>query len=217
MKQTNNRLAEMIKNQCVKLGFGVAMGALFTGAAIGLSNGSAQAATIHNVQAGETLSGIGAQYGVDWHHLADLNQLSNPDLIFVDQQISIDGDTQDAAPAPAAVETPAAPAVETPAAPVATETPAATTVPSGSLESMIDQVFGQYAGQAKRVAMCESTMNPNAYNPSGASGLFQVMPSTFASTSQAGKSVYDPAANIQAAYEVFSRDGYSWSEWVCQP
>jgi LysM repeat protein len=201
MKHTNNRLAEMIKNQCVKLSFGVAMGALFTGAAIGLSHGSAQAATIHNVQAGETLSSIASQYGVDWHNLANSNGLSNPDMIDVGQQINIDGGTASVNAAPAA------------------ETPAATTstAKSGSLESMIDQVFGPHAEQAKRVAMCESTMNPNATNPSGASGLFQVMPSTFASTSQAGKSVYDPAANIQAAYEVFSRDGFSWNEWVCQP
>jgi LysM repeat protein len=201
MKHTNNRLAEMIKKQGLKLGFGVAMGALFTGGAMGLSHGSAQAATIHNVQAGETLSSIASQHGADWHNLADLNHLSNPDLISVGQQINIDS---------ASAETPAAPA---PAAPVAQTS----TAPSGSVESMIDQVFGPHAEQAKRVAMCESTMNPNAQNPSGASGLFQILPSTFASTSQAGKSVYDPAANIQAAYEVFSRDGFSWSEWVCQP
>jgi soluble lytic murein transglycosylase-like protein len=209
MKTTNNRLAEMIKNQCLKLSFGVAMGALFTGAAIGLSNGSAQAATIHNVQAGETLSSIATKSGVDWHDLASTNGLSNPDLIDVGQQISIDGSSTNTNAAPAAVETPAAPAVETPAA--------TSTAPGGSVESMVEQTFGPHAEQAKRVAMCESTMNPNAQNPSGASGLFQILPSTFASTSQAGKSVYDPAANVQAAYEVFSRDGFSWNEWVCQP
>lgn len=84
---------------------------------------------------------------------------------------------------------------------------------------MIYQVFGStYGPGAVNVAMCESTMNPNAYNGAlGASGLFQIIPSTFASTSYAGQSVFDPMVNIEAAHEIFVRDGYSWSEWSCQP
>ena len=88
---------------------------------------------------------------------------------------------------------------------------------SGTYADMIHQVFGPYGDQAMRIAMCESTMNPNAYNGVlGAAGLFQIIPSTWASTSEAGNSVYDPAANIRAAHEIFVRDGYSWSEWQCQ-
>lgn len=46
----------------------------------------------------------------------------------------------------------------------------------------------------------ESSGNPNARNPSGAAGLGQFLPSTWATTPQgkAGKSVYDPVANRQA-------------------
>lgn len=80
----------------------------------------------------------------------------------------------------------------------------------------ISRVFGPYAHQAIHVAMCESGLNPYAHNPSGASGVFQIMPSTFAGTSQAGGSIFDANNNIQAAYEIFVRDGHSFREWACR-
>ena len=70
---------------------------------------------------------------------------------------------------------------------------------------------------ALRVAKCESGYNPNAVNPSShASGLFQFIPSTWASTPQAkaGKSVFDPVANAQAAAWLYQRQGSR--PWVCK-
>ena len=70
---------------------------------------------------------------------------------------------------------------------------------------------------ALRVAKCESSYNPNAVNrSSGASGLFQFLPSTWASTPQAkaGKSVFDPVANAQAAAWLYQRWGPG--QWVCK-
>lgn len=89
--------------------------------------------------------------------------------------------------------------------------------------SIIRSVFGSYADAAISVATCESGLNPNAVNPtsiggSHATGLFQILyPSTWNTTSQAGNSPYDATANTRAAYEIFSRDGYNWHEWSCQP
>jgi len=66
-----------------------------------------------------------------------------------------------------------------------------------------------------RVARCESNLDPNAINAGGDThGLFQFLPSTFASTPYAEHSIYDPWANANAA-------GWMWSqgrrnEWVCQ-
>jgi hypothetical protein len=94
---------------------------------------------------------------------------------------------------------------------------------NASVAAMIDQVFGPYAPGALSVAECESGLNPNAYNPisiggSNAVGIFQILyPGTWYTTSEAGMSPYDPMANIEAAHEIFVRDGYSWREWVCQP
>jgi len=88
---------------------------------------------------------------------------------------------------------------------------------------MINQVFGPDAPAANRVAQCESSMDPNAFNPepvgnSHAEGLFQVLyPSTWQTTPQASSSPYNANANILAAHAIFMRDGKSWREWVCQP
>jgi soluble lytic murein transglycosylase-like protein len=70
---------------------------------------------------------------------------------------------------------------------------------------------------ALRVAKCESSYNPNAVNRySHASGLFQFIPSTWASTPQAkaGKSVFDPVANARAAAWLYKRAGPR--PWVCK-
>lgn len=87
----------------------------------------------------------------------------------------------------------------------------------GSVLAMINQVFGPYGPEAINVAMCESGLNPGASNPSGAAGLFQIMPGIWAGTSEAGQSPYNASANIAAADQIFVRDGYSWREWTCKP
>jgi hypothetical protein len=88
---------------------------------------------------------------------------------------------------------------------------------SGSVPAMIRQTFGAYASSALAVASCESGYNPSARNSySGAAGVFQFLPSTWSGTSYAGYSMYNAWANIQAAHQVFVRDGYSWSEWSCK-
>lgn len=84
-------------------------------------------------------------------------------------------------------------------------------------------VFGPNAQGALNIARCESGYDPNAVNPyaignSHASGVFQILyPSTWDGTSYAAQSPFDYNANIHAAFEIFSRDGYSWREWECKP
>jgi nucleoid-associated protein YgaU len=43
----------------------------------------------YTVKPGDTLSAIGMEYGVDWHDIAKLNDLENPDLIFPGQVFKI--------------------------------------------------------------------------------------------------------------------------------
>jgi uncharacterized protein YraI len=66
-----------------------------------------------------------------------------------------------------------------------------------------------------RVARCESGLDPYQVTPPySASGLFQFLPSTWASTPYAGDDIFDPVANANAT-------GWMWThgrrgEWVCQ-
>lgn len=179
----------------LKIGFGAALALLLTTALVSMTTTQVHAEALnqsYTVVSGDTLSGIASEFGVSMSDLVAANGIANPDLIYVGQTIVIPngGSTRNTSSGSL----------------------------SGSYQDMIYQVFGQYGGQAVHVAMCESSMNPNAYNGIlGAAGLFQIIPGTFASTSYAGQSVYNPATNIRAAYEIFARDGYSWSEWACKP
>jgi uncharacterized protein YukE len=68
---------------------------------------------------------------------------------------------------------------------------------------------------AFNVAWCESRYHPNSVNSSsGAAGLFQFLPSTWAFTPEHASSPFDPAANSNAAAWLYARDGPS--QWVCQ-
>lgn len=59
---------------------------------------SAPAQQTYTVQSGDTLSGIAARYGTSWQHLAELNGLADPNVIYPGQTLVVDG----SAPAPAA-------------------------------------------------------------------------------------------------------------------
>lgn len=91
---------------------------------------------------------------------------------------------------------------------------------SGS-SSIIDIIYeaaayyGQNGDDMLRVARCESNLDPNNVTPPyQASGLFQFLPSTWASTPYADQDIFDPVANAYAAAWMWSvgRRG----EWVCQ-
>lgn len=76
--------------------------------------------------------------------------------------------------------------------------------------------------RAIRVAWCASSFNPAAINPAtGASGLFQHLPDTWAERSVAAglheASIFDPAANVAvAAWMLYELPG-GWSHWDCGP
>lgn len=71
----------------------------------------------------------------------------------------------------------------------------------------------QSRGFMRYLARCESGYNWRAYNPSGASGLFQFMPSTYASTPYRSRSLWHPKWNAMAAGWMLARGRRG--EWVC--
>ena len=53
------------------------------------SSSAASTETVYVVQAGDTLSGIAARYGTTYQHLAAINNIANPDLIYPGEKIVI--------------------------------------------------------------------------------------------------------------------------------
>lgn len=104
-----------------------------------------------------------------------------------------------------------------PARPSPTASSAAPVRYSGSIQALIQQAFAPFGSGAvswaERVAMCESGDNPNARNASGAAGLFQIMPGTWAGTPYASQSPFNPVANARAAEWLYARRGAS--AWSC--
>ena len=85
------------------------------------------------------------------------------------------------------------------------------------LIAIIKKAFGtgNLGNQAVSVATCESSLNPNAVNPSSdAKGLFQIIPSTWAIYGKGNP--FNPNDNAQAARRIYNAAG-GWSPWVCQP
>ena len=190
------------------------------------TSGIVASAESYTVKAGDTLSEIAESKKTTVERLVELNKISNPDFIMTGQVLEL-GDLKDVAKqttsAPVASSaTPAVPApAPAPAAPVATETPAATATTdySGYSSNVVlangntpgavgsyaaarmAEMTGVSASTWENIIARESNGQVDAYNPSGASGLFQTMPG-WGSTA----TVED---QIQAAYRAYSAQGLS--------
>lgn len=90
------------------------------------------------------------------------------------------------------------------------------------IRSLIETFFQPAdVSRAIRIAWCESSFNPENVNPvTGAAGLFQHSPSTWAAHSTAAgypeADILDPEANVAvAAWMLYELPG-GWSQWQCQ-
>lgn len=87
-----------------------------------------------------------------------------------------------------------------------------------SVEGMIRQVFGAAAPRALRIARCESNLVPTARNPSGASGVFQIMlplhSGRFYARGWSPADWRDPWKNIVVAHDLYLDSGFG--PWVCK-
>ena len=99
--------------------------------------------------------------------------------------------------------------------------PAVPAAAPGDIEAIIRAAAARWGAdptQLLRVAWCESRYNPSAYNASGASGLFQFMPRTWAANSvragYSGASVFDAVASANTAAYMFSIG--QAGQWTCK-
>lgn len=167
--------------------------------------GVAASADSYTVQSGDTLSAIAANHNTTVDKLVNLNNIANSHLIYAGQVLELDEANAAATTANATEAT--------------TTAPAATTADTSSYQSSVVLSNGNTAGSvgayaAAQVAAAtgasastweyiiakESNGNVNAYNPSGASGLFQTMP-IWGDTSTVD-------AQIQAAIRAYQSSGF---------
>lgn len=87
-----------------------------------------------------------------------------------------------------------------------------------TVDEIIQKHFGSVADQARRIAHCESTMNPDAVSRTNDHGLFQINAVHRAEfervTGHAWWRIYDADLNTRYAKHLY--DKQSWSPWSCR-
>ena len=129
-------------------------------------------ADTYTVKAGDTLSKIAKEKSTTVESLIKLNKLENPDLIFENQVLEL-GDTKANKKAPAVAAAPG-PATQTNQAAPANGNTAGETGTYAA--ARMAELTGVSASTWEAIIARESNGQVNAYNASGASGLFQTMP-----------------------------------------
>jgi len=194
----------------------------------GLAAGPALAST-HTVQPGDTLSGIAASSGVSLSKVEAANHwLKNPNLIYVGQVVHVpDGRSGITPMAPAYYQAPAV--SSTPSA--STSTPASTGTSYSSGASASTGTSSESSGTSSAstgtpaaststgasgsfqqcVAWRESGNNPTA----SSSGLYGILPSTWASLGYSGTAgAASVAQQNQAFQQLYAQDGTSpWAPY----
>ena len=192
--------------------------ALITAAATLFATGIVAKAESYTVKAGDTLSSIAEEKSTTVDHLVKLNKIANPDHIVAGQILELDGTveskevTSEPSAQPAAAPTEAyVNAVEYYNYPVYTTSTTSSNVvlsngntagETGSYAAArMAELTGVSASTWENIIARESNGQVNAYNPSGASGLFQTMPGWGSTVT-----VED---QIQSAYNAYNAQGLS--------
>jgi murein DD-endopeptidase MepM/ murein hydrolase activator NlpD len=178
------------------------------GAGITAAGAGAAFATDYQVKAGDTLSEIAQANGADWHELARINHLKDPNLILIGQTLTLDG----------AKKSSAAPRVVTKSESKLRNGGEATTkkadrdVRSSRSEDRPKASSGKanLSGAWAKVANCESSGNPRAVNAAGYYGLFQFDLQTWRSVGGSGNPAKASAAEqLMRAKKLYAQRGAS--------
>ncbi len=176
------------------------------GAGITAAGAGAAFATDYTVKAGDTLSEIAQANGADWHQLAKINNLEDPDLILIGQTLSLDGANKAAAPAPRKVTAKKTHKVETKKVRKAERKVRESRSQDRSTSSGKANLSGSWA----KVANCESGGNPRAVNSAGYYGLFQFDMQTWRSVGGSGSPAKASAGEqLTRAKKLYAQRGAS--------
>ena len=161
------------------------------------------------VRAGDTLGRIAAWLcgtAADYPGIAAASRIADPDLIYPGQVLTVRCST-----AGRAARTPRSAAARPAAIRYRARTGWGTHLSFGQLESIWTAAGGPYGVRwsAATIAECESGGNAYAHNPSGASGLWQILGVPFPGNP------FDPFTNARMAVAKYRGAGYSFSPWVC--
>jgi LysM repeat protein len=163
------------------------------GAGITAAGAGAAFATDYTVKPGDTLSEIAQANGADWHELAKINNLQDPDLILIGQTLTLDGVNKATAPRK-----------------VTTKKVRKTTERKARTSRSDDRPSTSVSMSAawRKVAQCESSGNPRAVNPAGYYGLFQFDLQTWRSVGGSGNPAKASAAEqLMRAKKLYAQRG----------
>jgi resuscitation-promoting factor RpfB len=177
------------------------------GAGITAAGAGAAFATDYQVKAGDTLSEIAQANGADWHHLAKINNLKDPDLILIGQTLSLDG-VKKAAAAPKKVTAKRADTKKAETKKVRKAEHKVRT--SRSQDRPASSAKANLSGAWAKVANCESGGNPRAVNAAGYYGLFQFDLQTWRSVGGSGNPTKASAGEqLMRAKKLYAQRGAS--------
>jgi hypothetical protein len=184
---------------------------------------SAVALSIITVHAGNSLSGLAGFWchnPADWSGIAGANRslVKNPDMIYPNEKLVLDCRTDSTVRLPvvhAVVSDAPSPRYHRHASVnVASDVyHSAGTYSFAGLESLWVSAGGPGWAEsaAAAVAECESGGRADAYNPSGATGLWQILGAVV------GGNLDNPYTNALNAVSKFRASGDTWAQWVCKP
>ena len=189
---------------------------LFTAVAF-FATGAIASAESYTVKSGDTLSEIAKEKNTSVGKIVELNKIENPDLIKVGQILELDEEKNSEVSTETTTEeavtyedvTYNAPAASTTYSQPTANTSSNVVLPNGNTAgatgsyaaARMAELTGVPASTWEHIIARESNGQVNAYNPSGASGLFQTMPG-WGSTA----TVDD---QIQSAYRAYNAHGLS--------
>ncbi|MFB6721462.1 transglycosylase family protein [Kribbella sp. NPDC056345] len=177
------------------------------GAGITVAATGAAFATDYKVKAGDTLSEIAQANGADWHQLAKINNLKDPDLILIGQTLTLDGVKKATAPKQR-VTTKSK--IVTKKKTVSKQTVRKTRT-NRSAERPSTSGNVSMSAAWRKVANCESSGNPRAVSPNGKYfGLFQFDKQTWRSVGGSGSPAQASAAEqLMRAKKLYAQRGNS--------